>query len=86
MNAYFDRLTPNHEAILLVEETNETVRISKEALPSNCSPGDWLRIQLDGQRVTMIEKNTSKTKAMQTTVEEKLAKLRHKKKSKYKRL
>lgn len=85
LQAYFDRLTSNGQAVLLVEATKETIHIAKHSLPQNCQPGDWLHIQMDGQRVTFIEKDFNRTATIQTDIDQKFAKLRKRKSSKFKR-
>lgn len=73
MDAYFDRLTSTNEAVLLVDETKETIHLAISTLPKNSAPGDWFRIKMDHEKVVSIEKNESKTATMKQSVEQKLA-------------
>lgn len=85
MDAYFDRISSRNEAVLLVEDTKETLHLPTSILPQNCGPGDWLNIQLDDGKVVSAKKNHKKTVRMQESVEEKLSALRKRKKSSFKR-
>lgn len=85
VNAYFDRVASNGQAVLLIEETNQTVHATISSLPTGAKPGHWLSVTLDGQQVTNASLNQAKTEQMSSDVNEQLSRLKSRKSSRFKR-
>lgn len=85
VNAYFDRVASNGQAVLLIEETNQTVHATISSLPTGAKPGHWLSVTLDGEQVTYASLNQAKTEQMSADVNEQLNRLKSRKSSRFKR-
>lgn len=85
VNAYFDRIASNGQAVLLIEETNQTVHAAISSLPTGAKPGHWLSVTLDGEQVTYASLNQAKTEQMSADVNEQLNRLKSRKSSRFKR-
>jgi DUF3006 family protein len=63
-------------AVLLIGDTQQIVNLPANQLPLGAQAGQWLRIQLDGDRVVGIEIDLDATAAAEARIAEKLARLR----------
>ncbi|WP_188624465.1 DUF3006 domain-containing protein [Caldalkalibacillus thermarum] len=59
--------------------------IPSHLLPSGAKEGTWLKVTFDGDKVTQIEIDEAETERARERISAKLAKLREKKKSNFKK-
>lgn len=83
--AYFDRITDDNQALLLVEQLTKEFHVPLNLLPTNSTPGDWLKIQIENEEVSFIQTDDEKTKEMKDNIQNRLARLQAKKNSRFKR-
>lgn len=84
-SAYFDRVTDNKEALLLVEELNKEYTIPLHSLPGNVGEGTWFLIELQNEEITSIKADIDKTNDMHNQIKDQIQRLKSKKKSRFKR-
>jgi hypothetical protein len=63
-------------AVLLVGEAQRVVDVPREQLPSEVRAGQWLRVQLRGERLLHAELDADATDAARRRIQDKLARLR----------
>lgn len=83
--AYFDRTTDDNQALLLVEQLKKEFHVPLTLLPTNSAPGNWFQIQIENEEVTFIQVDEEKTKEMKENIQNRLARLQAKKKSRFKK-
>lgn len=79
-SAYIDRIISEEQAVLLVEELQQDFVVSLEELPEHATAGSWLFISFEGEEITDIVIDHSKSKAKKQTAKNKMDTLRTKKK------
>lgn len=80
-----DRIVDREHVVLLFEESKEEWIVPLSALPSTVREGVWLTITVDGSRIINVSIDDQKTKEATDRIEGKLAKLRQKQRSQFKR-
>lgn len=61
-SAFFDRFVDGEQAVLLFEDFNEEIVVSKFILPDAAKPGTWVSVWIDKSGCTRIVVNEEKTK------------------------
>lgn len=84
-SAYFDRITDENKAVLLIDDLEENFIVLLTDLPDGCVPGQWLLISLEDQQLTSAEIDENKATEMQSEIENRLQRLQSRKKSKFKK-
>lgn len=84
-SAYLDRFTDNQLAIILIDELQQEFQIPIPSLPSGCTPGDWLTVEIQAGKITSIQLDSLKTEQKKSEIQNRMQRLRAKKKSRFKR-
>lgn len=84
-SAYFDRITENQQAILLVESSQKNVLVPLGSLPHGSVPGHWFLVKLADEQLISIQFDEKKTREITEDIQGRLARLQGKKKSRFKR-
>jgi hypothetical protein len=63
-------------AVLLVGTAQRPIDVPINRLPPDTQAGQWLRVQLDGDRVVHVDVDLDATGAARQRIQEKLARLR----------
>jgi hypothetical protein len=74
-SAVIDRFE-GQSAVLLVGSEQRVVDVPRDRLPSGVQPGQWLRIQLNGETLVQVIVDADATETARRRIEEKLARLR----------
>lgn len=85
ISAYLDRFTDTNEALLLVESLQKEFHVPLSRLPENSVVGTWFLISVTEDEITSIEIDFEKTEAMKESIQNRMARLKSKKKSRFKR-
>ncbi|MGI6562418.1 MAG: DUF3006 domain-containing protein [Clostridia bacterium] len=85
IKAVIDRIVDEKKAVLLAgdKETEHIADVSM--LPSDAKEGDWLSVYLDNGEIIAIEPDPDETERVKQRIEEKMARLRARKGSKFKK-
>ncbi len=62
-------------AVLTVGQDERKVEIPLSSLPRACKEGDWLQLELEGEKVLGIEMDPEETNRARKRIEEKMAAL-----------
>lgn len=85
ISAYLDRFTDTEEALLIVESLQKEFHISLSELPPNSTVGTWFLVTIEDEKLITIEIDTDKTETMKESIQNRMARLKSKKKSRFKR-
>ncbi|GGK36503.1 hypothetical protein GCM10010965_31810 [Caldalkalibacillus thermarum] len=80
-----DRIVDNKHAVILIGDDEREIIIPSHLLPSGAKEGTWLKVTFDANSVTQIEIDEVETERVKERISAKLAKLREKKKSNFKK-
>lgn len=83
--AVVDRIVDNNKAVLLVGDNEVEHVIDINELPKGIKEGDWLQVQLKGGKIVKIELDEQETEDVKKRIEDKMAKLKKKSGSKFKK-
>lgn len=84
-SAYFDRISDNQQAVLLVEGIQKDFSLPISSLPTGSKPGEWFLIDIQNETITSVEIDVQKTKQLENEIQQKLSRLQSKKNSRFKR-
>lgn len=84
-SAYFDRLTDDQQAVLLIKSSQENLVVSLSALPTGSKPGHWFLVTIENNQLSAIQFDDEKTKEMTEDIQSRLSRLQAKKTSRFKR-
>lgn len=84
-SAYFDRITNNDHAVLLVESIQKDFLLPTSSLPVGSKPGSWFLIALQNETIISIELDEAKTIQMENEIQNRLTRLQSRKKSRFKK-
>ncbi|MDS9473000.1 DUF3006 domain-containing protein [Sporosarcina pasteurii] len=84
-SAYYDRMSGNNQAVLLVESIQKEFILPATSLPSGSKPGSWFHVTVQNDTITSIKIDEAKTSAMKDDIQSRLARLQSNKKSRFKR-
>lgn len=85
ISAYLDRFTDTNEALLIVESLQQEFHVAQYTLPENSVVGTWFLVTIQDDEITSLEIDTEKTAAMKASISDRMARLKSKKKSRFKR-
>lgn len=85
ISAYLDRFTDTNEALLIVESLQQEFHVAQYALPENSVVGTWFLVMIQDDEITSLEIDTEKTATMKASIGDRMARLKSKKKSRFKR-
>ncbi|AOV07078.1 DUF3006 family protein [Sporosarcina ureilytica] len=84
-SAYFDRMTSNKQAVLLVESIQKEYILPASSLPSGSKPGSWFHVTVQNDAITSIKIDGAKMNAMKDDIQSRLGRLQSNQKSRFKR-
>ena len=84
-SAYLDRFTDNNKALILIEELQKELHVEISSLPSGSTAGTWFLVDVQGDVITSIVVDANKTVTMKQEIDNRLERLKSKKKSRFKR-
>lgn len=85
ISAYLDRFTDSNVALLLVESLQQEFHVAPSELPVDSVVGTWFLITIDNNEITSLVIDSEKTAAMKETIQDRMARLKSNKKSRFKR-
>jgi hypothetical protein len=74
--AVIDRIEDDRLAVLLVGQDERELLVPLDRLPAGARAGNWLRVQLDQDRLIDAELDEAQTRAAAERIQDKLALLR----------
>ncbi len=74
--AVLDRIEEGQHAVLLVGEEEREFIVPVERLPEGAKAGSWLRVQVDGESLTILGVDQGEEEAARLRIEDKMARLR----------
>lgn len=80
-----DRITNNQYGTILIEQLNKEFIINKSELPAGAKEGTWFDLVIENEEIKSLSINEELTKVRKQTIEEKLAKLKSRSRSNYKK-
>ncbi len=83
--AYFDRLTDDGHALLIVEQLKKEYHVPTAALPKGSLAGTWFLVEIEHDVITSMQIDAQKTKIMQNQIDNRMQRLKSNKKSRFKR-
>ncbi|CAM3174521.1 DUF3006 domain-containing protein [Filibacter tadaridae] len=83
--AYFERLTDNNQALLLVEELQKQFHVDTSALPVGSKVGMWFSVGVEDDQLVSILLDEDKTQTMKQEIDDRMQRLQSKKTSRFKR-
>lgn len=83
--AYFERITDDDSALMIVESLQRQFHISQTLLPENSVVGSWFLADIHNGEIISLEYDESKTESMKSEIENRIQRLQSKKKSRFKR-
>lgn len=84
-SAYFDRITDDHQAVLLIESSQKNIIVPLGSLPKGSEPGHWFLVTIENNQLLAIQHDDVKTKEMTEEIQNRLSRLQAKKTSRFKR-
>ena len=84
-SAYLDRFTDNDQALILVESIQKEFHVPTSSLPAGSTAGTWFLVDIQGDDITSIRIDETKTSDMKNEIDNRLQRLQSKKKSRFKR-
>ena len=84
-SAYLDRFTDNNQALILVESLQKEFHVPTSSLPTGSNEGSWLLADIQGNEVISLQLDEKKTSDMKRHTQNRLQRLKTKKKSRFKR-
>lgn len=83
--AYFDRITEDDCALIVVESLQRQFHISQTLLPENSVAGNWFCADIQDGEIISLRFDETKTANMKSEIETRMQRLQSKKKSRFKR-
>ena len=83
--AYFERMTDDHTALIIVENLQQQFHISQTMLPKDSVIGNWFLAEIQDGIIISLEYDEQKTESMKFSIENRMQRLQSKKKSRFKR-
>ena len=80
-----DRITDNQYGTILVEDLNKEFILNKSELPADAKDGTWFDLVIENEEIKSLIINQELTELRKQTIEEKLAKLKNRSRSNYKK-
>lgn len=84
-SAYLDRFTEKNQALILVESLQKEYHVPTSSLPTGCSEGSWLLVEIQDDTILSLRLDEKKTSDMKTETHSRLQRLKSKKTSRFKR-
>lgn len=83
--AYFERLTDNDQALLLIEELQKEFHVDAASLPIGSTTGTWFLVEVQDDLIVSITLDEEKTQAIAKEIDDRMQRLKAKKTSRFKR-
>src|SRR5699024_5096785 len=80
-----DQITDNQCGTILVEDLNKEFILNKSELPADAKEGTWFDLVIENEEIKSLIINQELTELRKQTIEEKLAKLKNRSRSNYKK-
>ncbi len=84
-NGVLDRITDNKYGTILAEEIGKEFVLNKEDLPAGSKEGTWFNLVIENSELKSLTINQELTAARKVSIEEKMAQLKKRSGSKYKK-
>lgn len=84
-SAYFDRMTDDQQAVLLIENAQKNIVVPLDSLPVGSEPGQWFLVNFEHDELLAIQYDEKKTNKMTEEIQNRLSHLQAKKTSRFKR-
>lgn len=84
-SAYLDRITDTNDALILVDALQQQFHVPVALLPADSKEGTWFLVDIQEDEIIALQLDIDKTQAIAQEVEERMQRLKAKKKSRFKR-
>lgn len=84
-NGVLDRITNDKYATILVEDLGKEFILNKEELPIGSKEGTWFNLVIKDEKIKSLTINQELTESRKISIEEKMARLKKRSGSKYKK-
>lgn len=83
--AYFERLTDDGHALLIVEQLKKEYHVPSASLPEGSTVGMWFLVEIENDIIISMQIDATKTNTMQKQINDRMQRLKSNKKSRFKR-
>lgn len=84
-NGVLDRITDNKYGTIIAEDIGKEFILNKEELPAGSKEGTWFNLIIENDELKSLTINQELTEERKVTIEEKMARLRKRSGSKFKK-